>query len=205
MIGYAIEDISPRRQQYPDANSQTFLTLEEYLEIARRCILSHVAHKQLCHQMLQSDDALSYVAHDIMMADWKFDSQGGKRTRMGYRSQCAKWSIIRFINNMNNSKNKVLPSINQSFGDSDRQFTDFIEDYREPGTQVIDEAEEIDNIRALLYNGCLTESEAKCLDLYYLHDLTLQEIGTKLGVSKQRIQQVVKKGLQTLKENLTNG
>lgn len=48
----------------------------------------------------------------------------------------------------------------------------------------------------------LPTRERECVEDYYFNNLTLQEIGDKLGVTRQRAQQIIKKAVVTLKQEL---
>jgi len=48
----------------------------------------------------------------------------------------------------------------------------------------------------------LSAREQLILELYYVEELTLAEIGDLLGVSEARISQIRKKSLETLRENV---
>ena len=71
------------KEDFPVADNSKFETLSSYMQIAKRLIgyFAPKIRKGLSSEMLASDDAVSYVAEAIMMADWLFDENYiGKRT-----------------------------------------------------------------------------------------------------------------------------
>lgn len=75
--------------EYPQKSNSYFLRLDEYILMAKKCIVRFVPNR--ANQLLINDDFIADIAHDIMMADWRWDGRGN---RIGYRSKCAKWSIF---------------------------------------------------------------------------------------------------------------
>lgn len=87
-----LRKFSKLRMNYPPKKDNYFLTLKEYTLLAKKCICKFVP--VLASQLLKNDDFITDITHDIMMADWRWN---GKGSRIGYRSKCAKWSILKKI------------------------------------------------------------------------------------------------------------
>ena len=51
-----------------------------------------------------------------------------------------------------------------------------------------------------MYGELLTERQRKCLDLHYLQDLSLGEIAAELGVSRQAINDILHRTIETLEQ-----
>lgn len=50
------------------------------------------------------------------------------------------------------------------------------------------------------YGALLTGKQQQCLEMHYIHDLSLSEIGSELGVSRQAVYDILKRAEQTLEE-----
>ncbi|MFR1518668.1 MAG: putative DNA-binding protein [Clostridia bacterium] len=63
-------------------------------------------------------------------------------------------------------------------------------------------AEDIYEISMLLdfYGQLLTDSQYRCMDLYYNQDLSLSEIAEELGISRQGAHDFIKRGRKALAE-----
>src|SRR5574343_213419 len=100
MKNYFIKDITSQKIGYADPKdpeiSKRFLSMSEYINIAKK-ILKHfgpklnLSRKQI-NMMLNSDDYLSELAHQLMLADWRFEEGKGKEI-YSYRNQCGIWAI----------------------------------------------------------------------------------------------------------------
>jgi hypothetical protein len=84
-----INRIQNKRMIYPEKSETYFLKLEDYILFAKKSISRFMP--VLSKKLLRDDDFIADVAHDIMIADWKWNGLGD---RIGYRSKCAKWSIL---------------------------------------------------------------------------------------------------------------
>jgi len=78
MHNYAISQVTNQRIEYPDHTTQDFLDLNEYLSLAKYCIRKFVMHNELRYNMLNSEDAISHVAHAMMMGDWRYIEEPDK-------------------------------------------------------------------------------------------------------------------------------
>ncbi|MBS3898292.1 MAG: hypothetical protein KGZ54_10540 [Dethiobacter sp.] len=50
------------------------------------------------------------------------------------------------------------------------------------------------------YGNFLTVRQRECLELYYQHDLSLAEIAVNLGISRQGVHDLIKRGVRTLEK-----
>ncbi len=162
-------------------------TLDFYLETAKRAIgkWGHI-------NMLKSEDDISHVAYMIMLADQKFDGRG---TIEGFRMSYAKFGIKRlFSAYKKNSKRIIRPlDLRNEFGQS---LYDFIPD----GGLAIEDQIEIRDTEYLVNNfSFLTEREKSLIIRNRLNKETLELIGEDLGLTRERIRQIVDTGLAKLK------
>jgi len=51
-----------------------------------------------------------------------------------------------------------------------------------------------------IYGALLTEHQRKCLELHYLQDLSLGEIAAELGVSRQAINDILRRAEESLEQ-----
>lgn len=197
-------NIKNKRLEYPDAINQEFLTLEEYHTLTLK-LVKVFASGTLRRRILQSEDAISNIAHEIMMADWRWNeehlgTESGKCfSRSSYRIECAKYAIYGFAKR--ESKNKY------------QYFADFSEEYEEsiPNTStntpldLVCHVEETNQnfkmVDSYLKSDLLSDKEEACLRLYYYNNKTYKEIGQTLGVCRERIRQIVDGALTKLRNN----
>lgn len=201
-----IGGIGDQKIAYKDHNNINFLSLPEYLLIARK-IVSKIGgpHKKY----LQDDDVISYIANAIMMADWRWDQNykskdGRKKNQYAYRNQCGIWAIRTLL-----SKKKKTPkiySLEESIKDSDsRNNLDFIIDKKNNNPASIIENNEYNqtlrnDIKNLLSSDLLSDKQKEYIELYYYQNKTLAEIGSMFGLTREAVRQNIVKAIKKLKE-----
>jgi RNA polymerase sigma factor for flagellar operon FliA len=87
-----------------------------------------------------------------------------------------------------------------ALGDGDMQREDTLEDDSPSALDVIEQAEEVEQVVDALKQ--LPERERLLLSLYYYEGLTLKEIGKVLGVTESRVSQLHGRALSLLKAEL---
>ncbi len=191
--------------EYPDAATQEFTTTDEYLKIAQRLVrkIAPIYRPGLAEQILRSEDAISNIATQVMMADWRWNGNG---TLFGYRKECVKWAIKGFIErDVSRSKRKTL-----SLNNSSRTGEDDVQEYINliPGndanpSDIVQDAEsdklKTELIDQILGSGILTNTQEKCIRLHYLQGKSMSDIGRELGVSRQAVQDNVQRGISKLR------
>jgi RNA polymerase sigma factor (sigma-70 family) len=200
------------RIEYPDWKSQEFLTLEEYLTIAKKVVRYHGDRIRpgLAKEILKNEDVLSSIAYGMMMADWRYKPDEGM-TRYNYRNTCAKYCIHQYLKfkaqQVTRKFNVTFESLSKCYEDNEKYIT--IEDTKQitPLAKLIQKEEVSGDKRMLklcscLLDGTLTRNESKSIEHYYLDNMTYQEIGNVFGVSKQRVEQLVKSGLTKVRKRL---
>jgi RNA polymerase sigma factor (sigma-70 family) len=200
-------EIGDRNIEYPDHTKQEFLSSDEYLTIARKLIATIAPRFRtgLAKEILQSEDAVSNIATQLMFGDWRWDGNG---TRQGYRKQCAEWAIKAYIGRASKRwKNNCL-SLNYLL-ESDQELSDLIPDDKQvrPDSAVSEQEEKSREVRLidkLLATGVLSAQQERCIRMNYLEDMSLVDVGKHLGISRQGVQDHIKRGLNTLR-NIANG
>ena len=95
--------------------------------------------------------------------------------------------------------NLVLLDLDETFDDG-TSLNDFIYD---PNENSLIEAIDKDNILNFIYKevNCLSERE-KFIVIQYCNDVTFNEIGKKIGLTKQRVQQIFNEAIEKIKESI---
>lgn len=196
--------------EYPDAATQEFVSTEEYLKIAQRLVrkIAPCYRPGLAEQILRSEDAISNIATQIMMADWRWNGNG---TLYGYRKECVKWAIKGFIErDVTRSKRKTL-SLNNSAKNGDEDIQEYINMIpgADPDPAEVVEQDESETMKTqlidqILGSGILTNTQEKCIRLHYLEGKSMSDIGRELGVSRQAVQDNVQRGISRLR-TIANG
>lgn len=212
-----IASVQDFRIEYPPVESQEFLSLEEYIKITQSVIKSYCRqnNKKFSYKLLTSEDAISSIANQLMMADWRWkpeyirkvhDSEGNvigmeklEISRKNYRHKCAIWAIKTYVKQSQNKKNKKFLSLDiERSGDS--SLYDIIED-RTSHYGSYDNYDDSVNqkVKFLLNNSHLSNAQRSSVELYYMEGLTFEEAGVKLGISKQGVQQNVENALNNMR------
>ena len=81
----------------------------------------------LAEEMLNNEDAISNVAHDIMVADWQFNGNGN---RFGFRKDRAKYAIKSYLSRRSKNNQKQIFRLDNIIGggSSDSTFTELLVD-----------------------------------------------------------------------------
>lgn len=198
--------IKDKRLEYPQASTQQFLTLEEYRTLTIRLVKKFTGGS-IRNKILKSEDAISNISHEIMMADWRWDethlgTESGKAfARTSYRLECAKYAIYGFIKRSSKPRNTYFTDLQH-----EDSFEETIPNIRDIGPlEAMCEVEEAKNIKELassyLKSSLLSDKEEACLRLYYYNNKTYKEIGETLGVCRERVRQIVDGALTKLRNN----
>ena len=153
------------------------------------------AKKLICRygkpEMLKDPDNIGMVIHYMVVADETYDPTRGAK-KSSWRLTRAIYAIKNIARKMrsNNIKKRTM-SINFDMGDG-TELWEIIE------TQRSVEKEEVD-LKTVVEKSMLNEQQRECITMYIDGDTMLQ-IGKKLGLSKQRISQVINKGVDIMKE-----
>lgn len=187
--------------------------LSFYLDLAKKTInkFGSKMYMGLTKEMLNNEDAVSDVAHALMVADWKYDDArtgkitGKKKTRYSYRNQCALWAIQTYATKARKKKNHYFSLDNYIDGNEDNASFDSVlaDDSQVPAIDQLlnKEKEQLSNdlLNNIFNSNLLTDKQAQQLRMYYIDGLTLQEIGDRFNITREAVRQTVKNALNKLR------
>jgi len=184
---------------YEDSETEMY-EMGEYINIAKKCI-SMFGGSSMSPKMIRDEDAISHVAEHVMWGHMRWSKNGG-RTLKSYLNQCGIWAIKVWKTKIYKSEKNKIMSLNHQITNGDgrsaeqidlisdkKAKTPFEEAFLKPGK----EAERI------IKNNKLTKLQQKCLEQRYMYDKKLQQIADSLGVSRQAVNQHIKRGIQKLR------
>lgn len=198
-----LKDIDVKKREtnnYAENNCEMY-SLDKYMDIAKKCI-SLFSGPQNSSPMIKDEDAVSHVAEHIMWGHLRWRQDGG-RTLKSYLNQCAIWSIKVWKTKAYNNKDKKILSLNHpisAYSDEDSQHYEIVADKsaEEPFDILFNRKK--DEVKKILKNNCLTNLQNLCLNQRYIHGKKLQEIANEMGVSRQAVNQHIKKGVNKLRK-----
>jgi len=209
-----INGIGNPKIQYKDHSNIKFDSLDEYLLLAKKCISKFGGG--LSKKMLKDEDAISYVANSVMMADWRWDEnyvneQGTKKTKYSYRNQCAIWAIQTYATKVYKKPKKInkVYSMDNLMEDDNLSIHELLEDKKtvDPQDNLCNSEQQEDLhklIDQLITLDCLTPRQQDYLKLYYFKNYTFDKIGKKYGITREAVRQGLKKTLDTIRDFVNN-
>jgi len=176
-------DTPQKKDLYPqNYNNNNFYDIDQYLVLARRSVLKFAAryvNHFAIQCMLNSEDIISNIATDIMMAHWRFNGTGSQEA---YLIKCSIYAITKYL--QRKKRNNKKKSISLS---ADLEQNKCILLNNTPEKEAILK-EEYNNF---IKDDLLSDSEKECIIMYYLHCYNKAEIGRKRHVSRERIRQIL--------------
>ncbi len=189
---------NPKKHPIDHQNIQ-FESLSTYLDIARKMIISCAPNLRsgLREEMLASEDAISRIAESIMRADWQFNGVGNISGYRSYRAVCAMKSYMS-TKKQNHKRHGVILSLDHDMDNNGRRFQDIVPapiKHSEPYKNIQDQ-----EVYKLLDTNNITLLQKQRIYNYYIDGLTLSNIATKSGVTKQAVSLSIKNGLANIKK-----
>lgn len=190
---------------------EKFENLSVYLGLAKKTISKFAPqfYPGLRMELLNNDDAVSDIAHAIMQADWKWDSnrkghEGKTKSKYSYRNQCAIWAIKTYISQKYKKKNNNLSLDAVITDDEGSTFAQSLHDNNSNDPYIlVSEKEQSENLKTiinrLISSDILTDKQRQQIRMYYFEDKTLLEIGNKFGVTREAIRQNIQKGINRIR------
>ena len=192
MIDIATLGISEEKPR----NIKKFLTINQYRQIAKRLIfkIAPIYGAGVAKELMRSEDVISNVATQVMIADWQWN---GKGTLFGYRKQRAIWAIQNTV--QRNKKN--IYSLNFIVKTGEQQgieLGDLIEDKKFFHEDSLQNKEDKELVNKILTSEIISDRQKECLKLRFYGDMTLQQVGDTLGITKE----AVRKSIQRAKRKI---
>ena len=190
------------KNPYPDASESEFESMDAYITHAKKIICHHAPRikKGLKDEILYDDEALSYIATAIMMADWTYDEErvgksGSKCTLRTYRTNKAIWAMKSYMTRQTRKSEQNL-SLNFELRDSEIELYSTIQDKNlKTPTQIAQDKELRKFIEKIISSSLLSKMQGKYVRLRFLKGLTVREIAEISGKSRQGVGESLKKAI----------
>ncbi len=192
---YLIEKFGHKTADPKDVEER-FLTLDKYYELARRIIGKFAPHESKA-SMLSSEDAIDYVAHQIMRGDWGWnvEKKADIKTFRGVNGRKAITAYIRAVMKQNHQKSLDFLACDEN------SIHDVTTDPKaiEPQEAHIRQ-EECDERRAYLQVllESLSEVQRLCIIMHYLDDVSQADIADRLKMSREGVRKSIAEGMKKL-------
>ena len=170
-------------------------TMNDYLKEARYVII-----KWGDYNMLKDDDAIADVAHNLMLAEWRYDPTKGA-SRLTHRINYGKYAVLDIYKKRKRASKHKHITINQMESDREQEGIILTDESYERGEEYKLSAEFVDNI---LDNKCINKIQRGYMRERYINGKTLQDIALEFGVSRQAVQQSIANALKNLKKVIPN-
>lgn len=161
-------------------------TLEFYLKNAQNAIKVFGNRR-----MLRDEDAISHVAYSMMHADEKYDGVTGSKE--GYRWECARFAVLSIVSKKPKMKTVSLNKTNDEGASLCATLTrDEIPKKNIVHVDIVGHIESADYI---------SSRDKQCLLDKYVNDLTLEEIGVKIGTTRERARQIIDEAIVKIRNH----
>jgi RNA polymerase sigma factor (sigma-70 family) len=202
-MNFVLTNIKRNRKKYPaglghkngdrDKIQSRFLSLEKYHELACR-IIGRFAPVNAKKMMLESEDAISFIAHQLMKGDWGFEpSKGVKISSLrGYIGRVAIKEYLKTLSTQRRENETIQQDIEA------RPNTVNPEEMR---MRIETDQETRDYIRGLLYT--LNDVQRACISLHYLDGLKQTDVARKVGLSREGVRKAISEGMKRLNAMVT--
>lgn len=197
-----LKDIDQNKRSKNDySKSQANMeSLEYYDTVAKKCISMFAG--TLSQKMLKDEDAISHVSEHIMWGHLRWKEDGG-RTLKSYLNQCGIWAIkiwkTKMYKTMSSSQVQSL-NYDLSVGGSDScELYQITKDEKcEEPFDILFDNKKTDAIKAI-EDKCLTNLQRTCLQQRYIEGKKLRQIAEAMNISKQAVDQNIRKAIEKLK------
>lgn len=200
-MSFVLTDVGVQKKDYPnmldhataaEVNSR-LLTLDGYYELARR-VICRFAPRNTRALLLASDDAISYVAHRIMVGDWGYvPARSDIKTCRGY---CGIMAIQDYLGMIAKQHNPI------SLDDGDF-FPDAIRDTKTPlpeqGIADEDDQREAREVVNRLMD-CLSPVQKSCITMRFFRNMSMQAIGNELDMTREGVRHSINEAMNKMRE-----
>lgn len=159
---------------------------DDYKTEAKKLVQKFVRKRNLAYKILKDEYYLSFIVSWLMLADGTYDenhaSKAKNSTYRVYLGKCAIYSILEeIIQNQSNI------------------YTDNFEKYERNTPYLVSNENNGDFLRTCFKLKCLSKREKRILYMRFVEDKTMLEIGNKLEITKQRVEQILNYTLVKIK------
>lgn len=178
---------------------ERFLTVGQYHTLARR-IIGRFAPASVKASMLNSEDAIDYIAYKIMRGDWIYDPSLNVKIS-SYRGMNGRLAITDYMK-AHARNTKTTQSLDFNYGDgATLHHTQADPKAIEPRAIYI-EREDSDELRAYveLILDTLSETQRSCVVLHYLDGLGQSEVSRILRISREAVRKSLAEAMKKLRK-----
>ena len=150
-------------------------------------------------QLLKDEDAIAYLMFDFMMADWHHDKDNNA-SRMSLRYQMGIWGVRKYLTYSTKSRDKPIESLDYDITGNDHSLYKIVPNKKSRKfNDALDESihnERQDKILELCNLKCLNRREKRIMRRWFIHKDTLQIMGNRRHICKERVRQIIVKCVQ---------
>lgn len=196
-------DVNKRKTNDYGRNKIEMYDLKEYRDISKKCIVLF-SGSHLTSKMINDEDAISHVSEHVMWGHMRWKEDGGKSLR-SYLNQCAIWAIKSWKTKMYRHDAAKVQSLDCHTNNPDEAKMNRYElvsdkKSKEPFDIIFNNPQK--DVKEILSSKCLTKIQTRCLRERYVEGKKLRQIAEAMSVSRQAVNQHIKKAIVKLrKEN----
>ena len=203
-----LESVGKYKIEYRDHKEVEFESLSEYITLAQKIVAKNAKW------LLKDEDAISNVAHCVMMADWRYNENNNSGTERSskslysYRNQCGIWAIKTYLTK---KSKKVFPtcSLDYQSQTTSNNIHNIIQDKRvKTPLEEIQEKEKTEKtqnfIETILNCEKISSKQKDFIKLYYLENYTYERIAKLYKLRRESVRQSIIRALRNIKENYTD-
>ncbi len=202
-MSVVLKDIDVKKRSANDygTNKIKMYDLKEYRDISKKCIVLF-SGSHLTSKMINDEDAISHVSEHVMWGHIRWKDGGGKTLR-SYLNQCAIWAIKSWKTKMYKQDTKKIQSLDcclDNPNDAKMSRYDLISDKKskEPFDIIFNSPQK--DVEEIISKGCLTKLQTRCVRERYIEGKKLREIAEAMSVSRQAVNQHIKKAIKKLRK-----
>lgn len=182
-----------------DINSR-MLTVAEYHVLARR-IIGRWAPSHIKASMLNSEDAIDFVAHLVMIGDWNFDES--QSTIETHRGNCGKHAIQNYMKTLGR-QNK---NYSKNFLDDNNEVNAYHSVPDENAPQPFDRMELLESSEDMkrdlsILLGNLNKTQRACVMMHLIDEMSMGDISKELKITREGVRRAIVDGVEIMRSVL---
>ena len=143
------------------------------------------------------DECIAFVSYWMMRADWKYDPNKGAKMST-YRINAGRWALVSWANKLKKRAEEGSKTLSLNVPTKiDGEYFDMCDEIpdREDSSKINNEIAE-----KIVSNNCNSEKLQHYLRLYYVDGFNCTELAEMQGVSKQAVNEGIRRAISRLKE-----